>query len=201
MSNTVIVSRKINTCWVLILMISQSPSLSRADDLQSTARPLGVYAKVDVEDAKSGFTNSASPSIAELHGLVRTLYADLLANPAISGITVGQHWDHIELYDPTNSPDGSDGYDWSYLDDAFAEANAANKSVQLIITPGVDSPQWLLTNIPSCDCLFSNSGVTATNCGTVTFTNFPEMQHSDGYVLPLPWNPVYKAAWQDFLIH
>jgi hypothetical protein len=149
----VIVSRNINACWVLILMISQSPSLSRADGLQSTARPLGVYAKVDVEDAISGFTNSASPSTAELHGLVRTLYADLLANPAISGITVGQHWDHIELYDPTNSPDGSAGYDWSYLDDAFAEANAANKSVQLIITPGVDSPPWLLTNIPSCDGL------------------------------------------------
>jgi BspA type Leucine rich repeat region (6 copies) len=197
----VIVSRNINACWVLILMISQSPSLSRADGLQSTARPLGVYAKVDVEDAISGFTNSASPSTAELHGLVRTLYADLLANPAISGITVGQHWDHIELYDPTNSPDGSAGYDWSYLDDAFAEANAANKSVQLIITPGVDSPPWLLTNIPSCDGLFTNSGIAATNCGTVTFTNFPEMQHSDGHVLPLPWNPVYKAAWQDFLIH
>ncbi len=201
MSRTVIVSRNINACWVLILMISQSPNLSRADDLQSTARPLGVYAKVDVEDAISGFTNSASPSTAELHGLVRTLYADLLANPAISGITVGQHWDHIEPYDPTNSPDGSDGYDWSYLDDAFAEANAANKSVQLIITPGVDSPPWLLTNIPSCDGLFTNSGIAATNCGTVTFTNFPEMQHSDGYVMPLPWNPVYKAAWQDFLIH
>ena len=191
-----------NACWVLILMISQSPSLSRADDLQSTARPLGVYAKVDVEAAISGFTNSASPSTAELHGLVRTLYADLLANPAISGITVGQHWDHIEPYDPTNSPAGSDGYDWSYLDDAFAEANAANKSVQLIITPGVDSPPWLLlTNICSCDGLFTNSGIAPTNCGTVTFTNFPEVQHSDGSVMPLPWNLVYKAAWQDFLIH
>ena len=201
MSRTVIVSRNINACCVLILMISQSPSLSRADDLQSTARPLGVYAKVDVEDAISGFTKSASQSTAELHGLVRTLYADLLANPAISGITVGQHWDHIELYDPINSPGGSVGYDWSYLDDAFAEANAANKSVQLIITPGVDSPPWLLNKIPSCDGLFTNSGIAATNCGTVTFTNFPEMQHADGYVLPLPWNPVYKAAWRDFLIH
>ena len=127
--------------------------------------------------------------------------ADLLANPAISGLTVGQHWDHLEPYAPTNSPGGSVGYDWSYLDDAFAEANEANKSVQLIITPGVDSPPWLLTNIPSCDGLFTNSGIAATNGGTVTFTNFPEMQHSDGHVMPLPWNPVYKAAWRDFLMH
>src|SRR3984957_16114241 len=37
----------------------------------------------------------------------------------------------------------------------------------------------------------------ASNCGTATFTGFSEA--GDGNVLPLPWNPVYKNAWQTFL--
>jgi len=123
-----------------------------------------------------------------LHSYLRALYADLLANPAISGITAGVHWDNIQVSETT--------YDWSYLDDAFDTAIAARKSVQLIITPGFDSPQWLLAKIPSCDGLFGNGA--SADCGSVTFEGFPQEQRSDNKVLPLPWNSVYKAAWLNF---
>lgn len=184
-------------CCALLFVCT---SLSRTSDLRIIRRPLGVYAKVDIENAISAYTGSASPSPAELHSYLRMLYADLLSNQAISGITVGQRWDHIQLSDTVSSEGAPDGYDWSYLDDAFAEARTAQKSVQLIITPGFDSPQWLLAKIPSCDGLFNN-GMVQADCGKVTFEGFPETQRADGKVLPLPWNPVYQHAWDDFLTH
>ncbi len=33
----------------------------------------------------------------------------------------------------------------------------------------------------------------------MTFAAFPQEQRSDNTVLPLPWNPIYKIAWWDFL--
>jgi len=80
--------------------------------------------------------------------------------------------------------------------------------VQLMITPGFNSPQWLLAQIPSCDGVFNPGTLPSVpaDCGTVTFTEFPEKQHADHdaegrYVLPLPWNGVYQKAWSAFLQH
>jgi hypothetical protein len=85
------------------------------------------------------------------------------------------------------------------LDDVFTEARATRKSVQVNITPGFDTPQWVLAQIPSCDGLFTTAATAAANCGAVTFTGFPEQQRADSNVLPLPWNSVYQTAWQTFL--
>lgn len=167
-------------------------------------RPLGVYAKVNIEETKTqfeakntkkGITNS--PDI--LHAEFRKLYARLLANPAISGIAVGAHWDHIEFADAPYPL----GYDWSYLDDAFAVVNESPipKSIQLIITPGFDSPKWLIDELPSCDGLFHGELVPP-DCAKVSFEDFPEEQRDDGNIqLPLPWNTTYQNAWSDFLGH
>jgi hypothetical protein len=168
-------------------------------------RPLGVYAHFDIEDLIS----AAPAGTTDMHAYLRETYAGLLSDPAVTGVTVGQHWDNIQISDPrcvfTHScAGGPNGYDWSYLDDAFAEARAAHKTVQLIITPGVDSPSWLLAKIPACDGLFSaNASVVAMDCGTFQFVGIPEQARSDhpNPVFPLPWNPVYKAAWWDFLAH
>jgi len=168
-------------------------------------KPLGVYAHFDIED----LSNGAPAGTTDMHAYLRQLYAGLLSDPAVTGITVGQHWDHIQLSDPTglfahNCAGGPNGYDWSYLDDAFMEARAAHKTVQLIITPGVDAPSWLLAKIPPCDGLFSaNPGAVADDCGTFQFVGIPEQQRSDytNPVFPLPWNPLYKFAWWDFLAH
>ena len=191
-------------CCACLAFVLGCASASKADDWKSARGPLGVYAHLDIEAAINNYPGTASPTTKELHSYLRKLYASLLADPAISGITLGAHWDNIQLTDPAVSYGYSDGYDWSYLDEAFEEANFAHKTIQLIITPGFDSPKWLLakSKIPSCDGLFPGSaGPVAADCGTVTFVNYPEADRSDGNVLPLPWNSVYKEAWLDFLAH
>ena len=156
-------------------------------------QPLGVYVHLDVSDAIATYPGN-KPTSAQLHSYLQSLYASLLAAPAISGITLGAHWDQTQ----PNSGNLPSSYDWSYIDDAFTAANAANKTVQLILTPGVDAPSWLLSQIPSCDPLFTK-GSAPDNCGTVTFTGYPEQQRADGNVFPLPWNGTYQAAWTAFL--
>ena len=181
MSRNIIAAK---ACWVLLLF---GASLSPAQDL--IRGPIGVYVHLDIETAKSSYPGPGKPTTAELHTYLRQLYANLLSNRAISGITAGQRWDNIQL---TNN--GASGYDWSYLDDVFAEARATRKSVQVNITPGFDTPQFVLAQIPSCDGLFTPAASAPANCGAVTFTGFPEQQRADSNVLPLPWNSVYQTA-------
>ena len=185
-----------------------SALVTRAQELPHVRTPLGVFAHVNIEDAMNRYPGPGTPTQAQLRKYLKGIYEGLLSDTAISGITVGQHWDHIQPDDPAcafahSCVHGADGYDWSYLDDAFEEANAAHKSVQLLITPGVVSPTWLMDKIPSCDGLFAASGKAPFDCGKVTFNNFPEQAHADSTdpPLPLPWNPVYIAAWDDFLFH
>jgi uncharacterized protein (TIGR03437 family) len=149
-------------------------------------RPRGIYAVVNIEDALKTTTPIA------------ILYQSLWTNPAVSGLTLQVHWDTLN---PTAT-----SYDWSTVDAAFTQASAWNtqnpasapKTIQLIVTPGFQSPQWILNQIPSCDGLFQTPVVTPpSTCGKITFTGYSEA--GDGDILPLPWNPVYKSAWQAFL--
>ena len=153
--------------------------------------PLGVYAKVDVQSAINGYNGPAS----QLHSYLQSLYATLLADPAISGLTIGADWAKLQ----PSAGTASSSFNWTDLDDAFDAATAAHKPVQLILTPGFNSPQWLLNELPSCDPLFSK-GSAPSNCGTVTFVGFPEEQRAEQNMLPLPWNTVYQAAWDAFLM-
>jgi hypothetical protein len=156
-------------------------------------RPGGVYAKVVPSDIikpkpKANWTN-----------YFNCFYAEMLANPAVAGLLLGIHWD---LVNPSPGV-----YDWSDVQPAFDQVaiwnsnNPANpKSIQFIVTPGFNSPGWVLTNIMgadgSCDAMLTNF-VGAANCGTVTFIGYNE--NADGNVLPLPWDPTYKSAWSNFL--
>jgi hypothetical protein len=170
---------------------------------QTPRRPRGIYAKVDISGyvAQQGEANPCSAP-AQFDAALNIYYAGLLADPAISGLTLGVHWDLVNC----NAPPAVNAYQWNYLDDGFAQVAAWNlqnpaqapKTIQLIVIPGFDSPQWVLDQIPSCDALFQNPPQTPpSNCGTATFTGYPEP--ADGTVLPMPWNPVYKSAWQTFL--
>ena len=97
---------------IVLLFILAAPAWAQK-------RPLGVYAKVDIEVAITTYPpTSAPPTPAELHAYLRNLYAGLLADPAISGIAAGRRWDRIETSEGVE--------DWSYLDDVFAEANSAD---------------------------------------------------------------------------
>jgi uncharacterized protein (TIGR03437 family) len=162
--------------------------------------PRGIYAVVNVEDGIKQQPKAATT--AQLDAYFNTLYQGLLGNPAISGLTLQVHWDTLN----PNAPTSAAPYLWNYVDDAFAQAAAwdaqnpaqSPKTIQLIVTPGFQSPQWILNQIPSCDGLFQTPAVTPpSTCGTATFEGYQE--GGDGEVLPLPWNPVYKSAWQTFL--
>jgi hypothetical protein len=194
-------------------------SQAQAGDGTDASHSAGVFAKVDIEVAIQSVSNAYAddhqgrqPTTAQLHALLRQLYQSLRTNQAVSGLTAGIHWDHIQLSDPSEDACNTvgntlSGCDWSYLDDVFDVATIApSVPVQVLITPGFDSPQWLLTKIPSCDGLFdpTTAPAVAADCGTVTFTDFPEKIHTDAnadgqYVLPLPWNTVYQNAWWGFL--
>ena len=156
-------------------------------------KPLGLYAHIEASEAIGSYPGK-SPSAAVLHAYLQNLYAGLLADPAISGIAFGAHWDQTQ----PSSGTAASSFDWSYLDDAFTAAAAAHKTVQLIMTPGVDTPAWLMAQLPSCDPLFSKGSAPA-NCGKVTFAGFPEQQRADSNAMPLPWNTVYQQAWTAFL--
>ena len=166
-------------------------------------RPRGVYAVVNVED-QINQQEKANPSIspAQLDAFFNTFYQDLLSNPAISGLTLQVHWDTLN----PNPPSAANAYNWNSVDDAFAQAaawNTANptgapKTVQLIVTPGFQSPQWVLNQLTLCDGIFQfPAQPTSSACGKVTFQGYTE--GGDSTELPLPWNSTYKSAWQTFL--
>jgi hypothetical protein len=156
--------------------------------------PFGIYAVVNVEQN----INQQQPiTPAALDAYFDSLYQSLLADAAIAGLTLQVHWDTLN----PNPPGGANAYYWNYVDDAFNQAaawNAANpaqapKTIQLIVTAGFQTPQWVLNEIPSCDGLFQSPVQTPpSNCGSAMFTGFSEQ--GDGTVLPLPWNPVYQNA-------
>jgi len=147
---------------------------------------------VNQSDAVGSYPGKA-PSESVLHSYLQNLYAGLLADPAIAGIAFTAHWDKTQL----SSGTAAGSFDWSYLDDVFAAASAAHKTVQLLMTPGVDAPSWLMAELPSCDPLFTKRNAPA-NCGSVTFTGYPEQQRAESNVMPLPWNTVYQQAWTAF---
>lgn len=174
--------------WTFALLCA---SLSWAQSMPNIRAPLGVYVKVNVQDAINGYNGPAG----QLHSYLQGLYTSLLADPAISGLAMGVEWAKLQ---PSAGTSAS-SFDWTDLDDAFAAAAVAHKPVQLIITPGTDMPTWLVNQIPSCDPLFT-SGSAPANCGTVTFVGYPEVQRAIQTVFPLPWNTVYQAAWDTFLM-
>jgi hypothetical protein len=166
-------------------------------------RPRGIYAKVNIASEISQ-QQKANPAITptQLNAYFSTLYQDLVSNPAISGLVLQAHWDTLN----PNPPPAANAYDWSYVDDAFTQASAWNaqnpsglpKTIQLIVTPGFQTPQWVLDQIPTCDGLFQSPKQTpSSTCGKATFTGFGEA--ADGTELPLPWDPVYKSSWRTFL--
>ena len=155
-------------------------------------RPRGIFAVVRVEEYIKQF-QKGNPS--KLDSQFDNLYQSLLSNPAIVGLTLQVQWDTLN----PNPPSSTNAYDWSSVDDAFAQASASTgKTVQLIVTAGFQSPQWVLNQIPSCNGLFQSPVQTPpANCGKATFQGFSEA--GDSTELPLAWNPVYKSAWKTFL--
>ena len=79
------------------------------------------------------------------------------------------------------------------------------KPVQLILTAGFASPQWVLHHLTPCDTLFTNKGTAPADCGSLKFSKYPGQPHTAGAVLPLPWpsssnyTSFYLSQWTKFL--
>ena len=179
--------------------VAESGSTNPAALQTGLRRPRGIYAVVRVEEYIKQF-QKGNPS--RLDAQFDSLYQSLLSNPAISGLTLQVQWDTLN----PNPPTALNAYDWSSVDDAFDQASAWNtqnsastgKTIQLIVTAGFQSPQWVLNQIPSCNGLFQSPIQTPpANCGKATFQGFSEA--GDSTELPLVWNPFYKSAWKTFL--
>jgi hypothetical protein len=192
----------VRSAFLLVLLIS-SPLLKDAT-AQTVGRPRGIYAVVDI-DSNIAELQSGNSSITtgQLHNYFNQLYPQLLGNPAVSGLTIQIGWSRLN----PNDPSAPQPYDWSYLDDAFTAVGvwntqnpaAAPKTVEVQLFPGYFTPPWLLAQIPSCDGLFQSPPQTPpSNCGEATFAGYLE-PHDGLSVLPMPWNPVYKSAYQTFL--
>ncbi len=181
----------IGTLIVVLSSFLASPISAQSSGPSVPRFPLGLYAKIDI---KSEMTSHPTLLGTNFENYLKGLYTDMLSNPAVSGLAIQAHWDLL-------NPNPGD-YEWSLLTDAFNQAATSNppKSIQLIITPGFQSPQWLLDELPSCDALFGTALPlpAPSNCGRVTFTGFHEAHDSDQ--LPLPWDTTYKTAWQTFLM-
>jgi uncharacterized protein (TIGR03437 family) len=188
----------------LLFAIVQAIPVTGQNPVAQTPRiPRGIYTVVDTENLIN-LQQQANPAIttAQLDAYFNSLYQDLLSNPAVSGLTLQVHWDRLN----PNAPPAANAYDWTLVDEAFAQAAAWDaqnpsqtpKTIQLILTPGFQSPPWMLAQIPSCDGLFQSPVQTPpSTCGTVIFNGYSEAH--DGNVFPLPWNPFYKSAWRTFL--
>lgn len=167
---------------------------------QELRRPRGIFAKINIS---SEISDHPKFSASDLNDYFNNLYQQMLENPAVAGLALQAHWDTLN----PNPPGIAGDYNWTYLDDAFEQVKLWNeknpfkprKTIQFIMTPGFQSPQWVFDLLPSCDGLFELPATTPpSNCGRVTFVVTVEEQDSNQ--LPLPWSPVYKSLWRNFLV-
>jgi hypothetical protein len=83
-------------------------------------RPTGIYAVVNIEeyvtqcDKSCAKTHSSAPTAADIESyFVNTVYPDLLANQAVSGISLYETWARLN----PNPPSNPNAYDWSLMED------------------------------------------------------------------------------------
>ena len=152
-----LLARRIHMRLRALVVLMLAPALVA----QTPRRPRGIYALVDTQKLIDQLQQT-NPSIttAQLDVYFNGLYQDLLSNPAVSGLTLQVHWDWLN----PNPPGAANPYLWNIVDDAFNQAAAWDaqnpgqtpKTIQIIATPGFNSPPWMLDQIPSCDGLFQS---------------------------------------------
>jgi len=171
--------------------------------------PQGIYAVINIYEYTEQYQKIQSPQMT-LEQYLMEQYHDVLQNPAVSGLAIWVKW---SLVNP-HAPGAANAYDWRWIDDAFTEVSSWNsehpdkapKTIQLVPTPGFNSPAWVLDQIYSCNFLFSPAfplPPMGSTCGKATFSGFKEGGVVSGSPvamdLPMPWDPTYKSDWETFL--
>jgi hypothetical protein len=123
--------------------------------------PKGIYVIVMmpylITQAQSAATSLGVTSDAAL----TNYFTLLLNNPAVSGLLLTAPLRTLNPNDPTPT---SSPYSWNSIDDAFTAIdnwNGSNptlppKTLQLVVNPGFNSPNWIFNHLDSCDGLFLN---------------------------------------------
>jgi hypothetical protein len=185
---------------VLVLLV-----VGTAARAQQLAQPFGVFGKIDVESATNQCVKMHPTQ--DVHQCLQTIYRKVLHNEAISGLTIGLYWNTLSQTDTACGSiecNSFGGYDWSWLDDVFAVAGPQGRPVQLLLTAGFASPQWVLHQLIPCDTLFT-TGSAPKDCASLKFSKYPGQPHTAGAVLPLPWpsssnyTSFYLYQWTKFL--
>ena len=184
------VLRSAATVVVVVGLISGCSSNHSASPTPSGAPPNGPVGapRAPSAPAAGGCTlpaGTASGLSAPPTGLVAfTIYQKgkvpfperVFSDPLVSGVALAMRWDTLEPAPNT--------FDWSALDCVFAQADTHHKFVTLAVTPGFESPGWVL-KLP---------GVQTQSFKFAYFTN-----DAPSRSLPLPWNEAYLQAWFTFL--
>ncbi|MFH0894810.1 MAG: T9SS type A sorting domain-containing protein [Bacteroidota bacterium] len=140
-----------------------------------TIEPRGIYAVIAADE----------------YGYDTTVINQVLANPAVCGITIRQRWRDVEQ---------SEGnYDFLKINDAISRASALNKTVQLIIVPGFYTPDWVLNQIDSCEDDLISPPPIPSFCGKLKMKVPYGIDSGDTLWFPLPWDSLYKQKWHNFL--
>jgi hypothetical protein len=194
------------------------------DDLVKTAQTL-VGSSSSAKEPRP-YSDTTTPPGPEDAAIIQYL-TTLLDNPAIAGLAPQIGWKLLNPNNP--GPDASNplpgAYNWNPLDDVFIAVdkwNAANpalppKTIQIINSAGFNSPPWVFSQIDdnicgvkskqagctgSCDGLFMTPPPilpVSNKCGYTTLFFKTEGGPIEQEPLPMPWNEVYKKAWQAFL--
>src|SRR5271166_3615702 len=126
--------------------------------------PRGIYATVGIRMYEDAYLKANKVTSVPSDYFKGTVYPDLLANPDLSGITLYVYWSRLN---PNPAPVGVVKlgylqYDWTVVQDLFDAVEAYNtlhktqKTVQLVVTPGINSPTWLLGHVGMDDGLLSS---------------------------------------------
>jgi hypothetical protein len=205
--------------------------------------PMGIYARPSLDstvvDTQRSTGNTSLTRACPNPGPNGTIddaavikyLTTLLDNPAVSGLSPEITWCILNPGNPGPDPahPAKGAYQWKPLDDVFTAVDEWNskhsdrvpKTIQLIILPGFNSPDWVFSDITahscglyqgmslcigSCDGLFKQSlspfnppPKPPQQCGYTSLFWKVESAPVEQIPLPLPWNPTYKSDWQGFL--
>jgi hypothetical protein len=189
--------------------------------------PYGLYARVQLTTALANAHSAGAKNPKEVDTGLYNYFSYLLQNVAVSGIALEARWSDLSPMDPGDDFGNVEGainsgaLRFDYLKAALAALETWNsqphflqnpKTLQLLISPGFHSPDWLFQTMDSsgagsCDRLFVAAvppATTLSGCGytgifydTEDALNDPSQAKQERF--PLPWNSIYKTKWRNFL--
>jgi len=136
-----------------------------------------VAAAVALGCCGAGTAATRPHGVFALVDLDSTWQTDTYRDPAVAGVTLLATWTDLEP--------AAGQFTWGALDTQVAAAAHAGKQVALEVTPGVFSPAWVYAQ-----------GAAKFNFTWTLDWGFPKCSTVG---TPVPWDPVYGAAWKGFI--